>query len=186
MRENQRRRILWAALETFGDRGFAATTVQDLLRSAQVSRATFYELFSDKEACMAALHEDVLAWLRAEVASAVEESSDWPARVRAVIARLIELLAAEPRLAAVCLIEAPAGPPAVREQHERAVEEACELLRVGRAGSPNGEELPQVLEWALVCGGSYLIGRSLVHGQGPSPDALAAELPDLMLRPYLA
>jgi len=185
VRDNQRRRILQASLDFFGDRGLAATTVQDLIRRAHVSRATFYEVFDDKEDCLADLHDELLGWLWEEVAGAVARTADWEAGVRVAIAKALELLSGDPRLAVVCAIEGPATRvPRVRARHQRLVEELCGQLRLGRAARPHGEDLPQILEPALVCGAIYLIGRTVVHGREPDADTLAPELAELMLRPY--
>jgi len=181
VRENQRRRILQAALDVFAERGYPAATVKDLIRGAGVSRATFYEAFADKEACMAALHDEVLTWLSEQVAAAVAEPADWAAKVRVGVAKTIELLAEDPRLAAVCAVEALAIRVArIRARHERMVEELCRGLRAGR----NGEELPEILEPALIGGAIYLVGRSIVYREGPDAAALASELAELMLAPY--
>lgn len=184
VRENQRRRILLAALDVFSERGFASATVRDLIRAAHVSRATFYEIFADKEACMAALHEDVVTWLWQQAATAVGEAGSWSERVRAAVAEAVRLLAEDPRLATVCAFEAPASAPRVRERHDRMVEDLGALLRAGRSESPYGNDLPEILEPALVCGAIYLVGRSIVHEQGPGPKALSAELSELILVPY--
>lgn len=182
VRENQRRRILLAALDVFAERGYPAVTVKDLIRGARVSRATFYEVFADKEACMTALHEEVLTWLAQQVAVAVAEPADWSAKVRVGVARTVELLSEDPRLAAVCAVEAPAVRVSrVRARHELMVEELCRGLRAGR----RGEELPAILEQALICGAIYMTGRSIVYGEGPDPEVLGSELAELMLVPYL-
>jgi AcrR family transcriptional regulator len=186
VRENQRHRILLAALDVFSERGFAGATVQDLIRGAHVSRATFYEFFPDKEACAAALYEEILNELRRSVADAVAETTGWSAQVRVVVRRAVELLAEDPRLAAVCAVEAPAVVPQVRALHDRVVEELSSAMRAGRNESPRGEELPEILEPALVRGAIYLVGRSIARGQGPDARVLIAELPELLLTPYRA
>jgi AcrR family transcriptional regulator len=45
---SQRQRILDAALDVVGERGYAATTVADITSAAGVSRTTFYEQFQNK------------------------------------------------------------------------------------------------------------------------------------------
>lgn len=184
VRANQRRRILLASLGVFADRGFAAATVKDLVRSAGVSRATFYAIFADKEECMVTLHDEVLAWLWREVASEVEETASWEAGVRVAVSKTVELLAGDPRLAAVCVVEGQANRlPQIRARRERLVEDLCEGLRLGRADAPHGGDLPEILEPALVCGAIYMIGRATAYGEG-SDGNLATELAELMLMHY--
>lgn len=185
VRENQRQRILLAALEVFADRGFAAATVEDLIRAAHVSRATFYEIFADKEACFADLYDEVVTRLWNQVAGAVSEVQEWPARVRLGVEKTVRLLAEDPRLALICAIEAPAGAPQVRARHDQRVEDLCAILRLGRLESPQGEDLPEILETALASGTIYVVGRSIVFERGAGAEDLIAELPDLLLLPYL-
>ena len=47
-----RRRLLDAATEVFEERGFVAATVDDIVNAAEVSRATFYLHYANKEAIL--------------------------------------------------------------------------------------------------------------------------------------
>src|SRR5439155_260785 len=48
---SQRARLLAAMANVVAAKGYAATTVADVVSAAGVSRSTFYELFASKEAC---------------------------------------------------------------------------------------------------------------------------------------
>src|SRR5437763_11285936 len=54
---SQRGRIFRAMAETMARKGYAATSVSEVLRAAGVSRETFYEQFSSKEECFIAAFE---------------------------------------------------------------------------------------------------------------------------------
>jgi len=185
VRDHQRQRILLAALDVVGEKGFEGATVKDLIARAHVSRATFYEVFADVEACLSALHDDVLSWLSEQVSLALADTAGWANGVRAALAKTADLLAEDPRLAVLCAVEAPSSRiPEVRARHRQMADELCAGLRAGRAESPRGEELPEILEPALVYGAIHLAGRSIVYGEGPDAATLAAELAELMLVPY--
>ncbi|MCA4779309.1 TetR/AcrR family transcriptional regulator [Acinetobacter towneri] len=47
----QKARLIEAAAQCIHQKGYAATSVQDIIHLAGVSRTTFYKLFQDKEAC---------------------------------------------------------------------------------------------------------------------------------------
>src|SRR5262245_63348231 len=49
--------ILHAAIEVFSRQGFAATSVEDILKAAGVARRTFYKHFGNKEEVLAAIYE---------------------------------------------------------------------------------------------------------------------------------
>ena len=49
--ERRRRRIADAALELFATRGYNATSVEDVVEQAKMSKSAFYEFFTSKEDC---------------------------------------------------------------------------------------------------------------------------------------
>src|SRR2546430_6885971 len=55
--EETRRRILDAAAAAFGERGYAATSLNDLIRSSGVTKGGFYFHFPSKEALAVAVIE---------------------------------------------------------------------------------------------------------------------------------
>ena len=58
--------------QVVSDKGYAATTVADVVERAGVSRRTFYEQFADKEACFLAAYDAGLAAVLCRVGGAVE------------------------------------------------------------------------------------------------------------------
>jgi AcrR family transcriptional regulator len=182
---DRRERILLAAIEVFGERGFAATTVKDLIEGASVSRATFYKYFPDKETCLAAAHAEALAWLEEEARAAAVGAADWADAVVAVAGRLVELLAADPRLARFCAGEWRAAGAAGRARHEAALAALEAELRKGRAEQPPGRLLPASLEALVVAGALAVLGRTVRDGRRSDLEALARELPEIVLIVYL-
>src|SRR6185437_3658246 len=66
---SQRDRILWAMAEVSAERGYAHVSVADVLSRAGVSRATFYQLFRDKEDCFGAAYEALAELITSTLAS---------------------------------------------------------------------------------------------------------------------
>ncbi len=54
---SQRERLLRGMTQAVGEKGYAETTVADVLKRAHVSRETFYQHFADKQACFLAAYE---------------------------------------------------------------------------------------------------------------------------------
>ena len=54
---SQRTRLLEAVGRAVADKGYAAATIDDIVRDAGVSKKTFYEHFSDKLDCFLAAYE---------------------------------------------------------------------------------------------------------------------------------
>src|SRR5919106_835070 len=103
--QNQRERIVTALVDTVAERGYNATTVAHITKAASVSRRTFYEHFSDKEACFLAAYEMVAAHIRESMQVAAEAFDEWSQQVRAALATMLRFLAGEPELARLCMIE---------------------------------------------------------------------------------
>ena len=184
-RQMLRDRILLAALEVVGSKGLIAVTVQDLITEAKVARATFYKYFGDKEACITALHDEVLTWLTEEARAAGSAPGDWQGAVRSVSERLLRLLANDPRLARLCTVEPTFGQEAIRARQELALDDLAAALRKGRSERPGGRALPESLEPLLLAGATTVVARAIVFREGPSVDRLMRELPEILLIPYL-
>ena len=112
VRASQRGRLLDAMAEVVAERGYAATTVADVIGAAGVSRKTFYEHFRDKEDCFLAAYDAGVDLLLGAVRDAGETGGDLIERARARTRRYLETLAAEPAFARTFLIEVAAAGPA--------------------------------------------------------------------------
>src|ERR1700749_451675 len=60
-RRNQRERLFAAMIACVAERGFAATTVEDLVELSGVSRRSFYDYFGDKAECLSAAAAEIFA-----------------------------------------------------------------------------------------------------------------------------
>jgi AcrR family transcriptional regulator len=183
--QNQRNRILLAALDVFGAKGFAAASVQDLIDGASTSRATFYKYFADKEEVLRAVHDEVLGWLEEEGSTAAAEASDWSAAVVAVCEGILGLFLADPRIARICGIEALLGGPEVRLRRAEALSRLEDGLRRGRVERPWGEDLPGLLEQFLVAGSLSLVTWMIGFQEEPEAEKLKRDLAEFLLGPYL-
>src|SRR2546427_7812995 len=76
--EETRERLFRAALRLFEERGFSATTVEDITEAADVGKGTFFNYFPSKEHIIAAFGQLQLGKLQAAVVAA--QSGDLPTR----------------------------------------------------------------------------------------------------------
>src|SRR5918997_1938414 len=80
----QRARLLRAMAGVVADKGYAAATVADVVRTAGVSRTTFYEQFRSKEDCFLEAYRAGVDALIDDVRAAVRATGgDWRAQLRA-------------------------------------------------------------------------------------------------------
>lgn len=109
--------MLEAIADTVAEKGFARTTVADVIRRAGVSRETFYEQFADKDECFLAAFDGVTDLVAGGIVGSIEatgQAADVFARLDAAFAVYLEVLAEEPALARTFLIDVyGAGPQAL-------------------------------------------------------------------------
>ena len=106
---SQRQRLLDAMASVSARRTYAATTIAEVVESAGVSRATFYELFRDKEDCFVATMDDWIRMLAAAIQPVIYAERDgtgWPGKVRDVVTALLDFIAAKPDHATAAIVEA--------------------------------------------------------------------------------
>ncbi len=169
--ESQRRRLLEGMASVVAAKGYAETSVADVVAAAGVSRRTFYEQFTDKQACFLAALEAGAESLfdRIEAAVALLPRADWHMRAEIAIRAYLEGLASEPELTWVFTFEALGAGPAARARRaaviHRWVEQWRVLGRMARRADPSLPEISDAQLLALVGGIEELVrDRLLEHG----------------------
>jgi AcrR family transcriptional regulator len=113
---SQRARLLAAMASVVAEKGYAATTVADVVREAGVSRSTFYELFSSKEGCFLDAYDEGVEDLLQAVRNAVHDADgDWRSQLRAGIRAYLDRLARPDHFARVYIDEIHAAGAAALE-----------------------------------------------------------------------
>jgi AcrR family transcriptional regulator len=111
---SHRERLVAGMVAAVSERGYAATTITDVVRHARVSRRTFYEHFPDKEACFLAAYDAVSDEVLAAIEGATAEEDDWAGRLVAGVRAYLHALADAPAIARVFTAEIlSAGPHAL-------------------------------------------------------------------------
>jgi len=87
-----RERIFRAALRLFAERGFVATTVEDITEAADVGKGTFFNYFPSKEHALAAFGEMQVS----KVAAAVTDPAATERPLEVTMGRMVQSLAEEP------------------------------------------------------------------------------------------
>lgn len=148
--EIQRVRLLAAAIRAVDELGYADITVADITSRARVSRRTFYELFADREACLAAVLEDALGLIGAELSAANLGGLAWRERVRTGLFTILSFLDREPVLARVCVVQALRGGPQVLERREAILTQLAAVVDEGRRSSVRAERCTPLTAEGLV------------------------------------
>jgi AcrR family transcriptional regulator len=155
-----RGRLLEALAACVLERGYAATTVADVVARAATSKATFYAEFTDKEDCFVGSFELAAELVLQHVNAAMARGGDGD-RLERGVAAYLEALAAEPDLARCFVVEGQAaGERAARRQRELA-DRFAELL------DDPGSSIPLVMRRAVV-GGIDEVVRTALRDRQPA------------------
>jgi AcrR family transcriptional regulator len=114
-----RRRILDAATVVIANKGFPATTVNDIARTARVSRRAFYNEFPNRTAAATAAYEHGFERALAACAPAYFSAEEWPQRVWHSARALTRFFSRAPAVAYLGFVECFA----LGRQFERRVHE---------------------------------------------------------------
>lgn len=181
---SQRERILVAMAESCARKGFHATTIADIVTPAGVSRATFYELFEDKEDCFQAAMELALADAMERFAGALSLEKPWTSMVRDAAAAFLDLLASRPAFARMALVEAPASSKRAFEMYAAAKRVLQSLLELGRNEAIE-EAIPASAPRAALAGAESLIVGQILVGNGERLRELLPDVVYITTVPYL-
>jgi AcrR family transcriptional regulator len=182
----QRSRLLAAAVRTVDELGYAGATVAHITQRARVSRRTFYELFANREECVAAVLEDAARRIGAEIEQAGFGDRQWRERVRGGLWAILSFLDREPVLARVCVVQALRGSQGVLERREEILRGLARALDEGRSlGSSRGSECPPLTAEGLVGAAFAIVYARLLRGDGEPLTGLLGELMGMIVLPYL-
>jgi AcrR family transcriptional regulator len=162
---NQRERLFGAMVASTATKGYAATTVADLISLVGVSRATFYEHFEDKGDCFSAAVEALLGAGLALIRERLNGPGNPKERSERAISSFLRLTARQPAAAKMSLVEAYSAGPAGLKPINNAFEEACELAHEAMRMLPNRDRTPEELSRAVIGGLHRVIYMHLYRGE---------------------
>jgi AcrR family transcriptional regulator len=162
-RQQTRERLIEAAMALFLDRGFEATTLDDIAAAADISRRSFFHYFASKEDVVFAWHAETMVALVAAVAARPAKESMLTAAENAITAIAREFDSDE----AIAIARLKHDNPALQardqlkyEQLERALAEAL-ARRAGRKSDMLHARLV-----AMIATGAMRIGGEVWAAEG--------------------
>jgi AcrR family transcriptional regulator len=179
---SQRQRMLLAIAAAMADKGYAGTSVADVIRRAGVSRETFYQQFSSKLDCFMSAFDvagQVLLARLDDTAGHAAAGDEAPIdRFDRAVGVYLESLATQPALARVFLVEVyAAGPEAIAR---RAALQGAIVDRMARLlGLADHDRFACEV---LVAGVGALVTAPLVADDLASLHRLRTQLVDLVHR----
>jgi AcrR family transcriptional regulator len=124
-----RQRLLDGLAASIADNGYRNTTVADIVRRARTSRRTFYEHFSDKEACFVALLTDATAQMIRQISAAVDQSAPWTSQVRQAVQAWIASAESRPAITLSWIRDVPSLGAAARRLQRDTMEAFVTMIQ---------------------------------------------------------
>lgn len=182
---HQRDRVLERVATVFAKRGYAGTTVDDLLASGNVGVTNFYSLFEGKEDCFLAAFDRIVSAARTRIAAAAAEGGDWAEETYLGLRAMIEAILASPLEARLALIEAQSAGREALTRYNDLLDESISWLRQGREHFAAADELPIGFEQTSVSGLAFYLQQCLFDSRRHSIEELVGEAADSVLEPIV-
>ena len=182
---SQRERILNAMAQSCAAKGYNATTIGDICETGGISRATFYELFKDKEDCFHAAMELSLADAMGEIVAVYSPDKPWATMVRDAAASFLELLASRPTFARMALVEAPSSGERAFELYASGRRVLQSLLDRGRNDPVEEQAIPSSAGRAALAAAESLIVGQILAGNTKRLPELLPDIVYITTVPYL-
>ncbi len=184
MLEIQRVRLLAGAIRAIDELGYGRATVAEITTRSRVSRRTYYDLFANREACLAAVLDDVAATVEAELAAADLQGLPWRERVRKGVWTILAFLDREPVLARVCVVEALLADQVLLGRRDELLMRLATVVDEGRLEMSPDAHWSSLTAEGLVGAAFAIVYARLLHGEEPLT-GLTSELTGMIVLPYL-
>jgi AcrR family transcriptional regulator len=181
---DQRRRLIEALTLVVAEYGFEATTVDQILKVAQLRRSVFDEHFDDKRDCFAAAYEIAQERLLGVLTFHCYTRTGPANRIGSALSAGLDLLAASPALTRLILIEAPAVGAEIAARHHWWLDRYGRLLRFAAMGSADVAAPKPPLEPAVVGGIVSRVKQLALAGETEQLPNLCPELVQFALSFY--
>jgi AcrR family transcriptional regulator/DNA-binding MarR family transcriptional regulator len=172
-------------LRAVDELGYANATVSDITARARVSRRTFYELFANREECLASVLDLAVESIRVQVARAGLDGLSWRERVRGGLWEILCCLDRDPALARFCVVQSARGSQAVLERRERIVKDLAAIVDEGRLEGAGERDCPPLSAEGVVGAAIWIVYARLLHGESGPLTGLFSELMGMIVLPYL-
>jgi AcrR family transcriptional regulator len=174
--EDQHQRLIEAMVVLAGERGYAATTVADIIERAEVSRKTFYEHFADRRDLLLRAFDTVSSTTLDEVRAATQRTGGSTRQLEALMRRLSVVAQKSPGTIALCTIEIAAVNPDGLERRERLMDAYGALIDECLGAGGERSPLPPTLARALAGSVHRTIDAQLRSGRGAELTAISGHL----------
>jgi AcrR family transcriptional regulator len=133
-----RSRLLEGMAHSVALKGYADTTVADIVREAGVSKRTFYECFATKKDCLIALYVAASHAAFKVLRDAIDPGRDWKTQVEHALTAYLGCLASNPALLRTLFIEilglGQEGLQVRRSMNQELADFVVQVVQAGQTG----------------------------------------------------
>jgi AcrR family transcriptional regulator len=173
------RRTLVSLIE---EQGYARTTLDDLLKRAEIDQATFERSFQSLDECFAEVWREFAQALAGPVLEVYAEAGNWRDGIRAQAWKLCRMTIEDELRARICMVEVNFGGELVQATRDIVMAGYVELVHLGRHESERGAEVPKAQAEAVV---GAIWERVARHIRAGKLDSLVDDIPGLLYLAYL-
>ncbi|NCP15150.1 MAG: TetR/AcrR family transcriptional regulator [Sphingomonadales bacterium] len=169
------RKLLDAAAEEFGEKGFHEASVSSITRRAGVALGSFYTYFDSKDALFRALVADMSEKVRTSARSALSDGMSALEIERAALTAFLRFAAEHKEVYRIIDEAEFVDPASYRAHYETIAQRIAERLRAGAAQGEFRGGLGELEAWAVM-GMNVFVGLRYVvwGGAEMAPEDLAA------------
>ncbi|HET7444211.1 MAG TPA: TetR/AcrR family transcriptional regulator [Solirubrobacterales bacterium] len=178
--------VLSAVVAETVERGYADLSAEGIAERAGITASSFRARFPDERAAVEAAHAALFDRLISRLAQTCEAQATWPLKVKVGIGAALDLAAASPLEARFLIVDSVVADVELARRGIEARDRLARILAAGRTEPAGGAAaLPAVSEQVLISGIVGVISARLASGEAEHLPALAPELVQLTLLPYL-
>jgi AcrR family transcriptional regulator len=173
---HQRTRLITAIAEVTMAKGYANTTVEDIVSHARVTKPVFYRYFKDKEHAFLEAQQYPTQFILDRCAEAYFSAPEWPARLWRMLEVLIGMIVSNVPVSHLRLVECYAAGPTASRRAEDITRAFTIFLEEGYSFGAQADASPRLSTQAITGAIFEIVQR---HASRREWDRLPRRLPQL-------
>ena len=176
------RKILDAALEEFGEKGFSEGSIVGITSRARVALGTFYTYFDSKEAVFQELVRDMSTQVRDHVAPVLSESLDTLDGEGRALASFLDFVRTHRQVYRIIDEAEFVDSESYRAHYQVTATRILSRLQAGAAAGEIRGDVNELHAWAVMGMNVFLGLRYGIWNEDMTPDAIASAANDFITR----
>ncbi|MDP2818601.1 MAG: TetR/AcrR family transcriptional regulator [Polaromonas sp.] len=164
-----RSRLIEGMAHSVAAKGYADTTVADIVREAGVSKRSFYECFATKSDCLIALYVAASHGALKVLKESIDPRRDWKTQVEHALGAYLACLASNPALLRTLFIEilglGDQGLQVRRRMNQELADFVVQVVHAGHLHTPQEAARNSTMAMAVVGGINELVLQAIESGR---------------------